>query len=550
MVVVGFFWVHGGIYGNEAMLMAGPPLYVFVMLGIVPFIYSLPIALIVAELSTAFPEDGGYVVWVQEACGQVVGSHHAYWVWVIYVVDAAIYPVLVANYVDTFYPMNEMSRGLLSTGIVFAVTLINLLGTDVMVKFNTLLAVVSLAPTLIFTAYGLPELKPYRCLQSEGEADWALLVSWILWLYCGFFSLGTLAGELENPRRTFLVSIGILFPTVLILNTLPLAVALSVDPVSEHYSAGYFNVLAGRLAGNWLNWGFQVGANVCLVGLYNAAVLTAERSLFFLVNCHYAEPLAAFVAKHERNEARSIQAPFLRWLFSTSQTGVAPLYILTNACCAAILVWMPYTLLVEFSMLLSVPSILLFMWSFVALRVQRPDADRPFLIPGGLSLAVFITVIPVAISISYAAIVATESTFGKYGQQQHAERGNDALPAIFQVYTMVGVVGFGCAVHGTMRFLHSRRRSGRRRPGSGIVRPALLFKSRLVDHSSDGMLDEDDETGGMLRTPNRREGRSRSSRNGVPLGDKLTELSQGIASSIVGKLESKGSYRPLDALER
>ena len=29
------FWVHGGIYGNEAMLMAGP-LYVFIMLGIVP----------------------------------------------------------------------------------------------------------------------------------------------------------------------------------------------------------------------------------------------------------------------------------------------------------------------------------------------------------------------------------------------------------------------------------------------------------------------------------------------------------------------------------
>ena len=98
MVVVGFFWVHGGIYGNEAMLMAGPPLYVFILLGIVPFVYSLPIALIVAELSSAFPEDGGYVVWVQEACGKRIGSHHAYWVWVIYVVDAAIYPVLVANY--------------------------------------------------------------------------------------------------------------------------------------------------------------------------------------------------------------------------------------------------------------------------------------------------------------------------------------------------------------------------------------------------------------------------------------------------------------------
>ena len=38
---------RSGIYGNEAMLMAGPPLYVFIMLGVVPFVYSLPIALIV-----------------------------------------------------------------------------------------------------------------------------------------------------------------------------------------------------------------------------------------------------------------------------------------------------------------------------------------------------------------------------------------------------------------------------------------------------------------------------------------------------------------------
>ena len=91
----------------------------------------------------------------------------------------------------------------------------------------------------------------------------------------GFFSLGTLAGELEQPRRTFIVSIAILFPTVLLLNTVPLAVALGLDDRPEHYSAGYFNVLAGRLAGSWLDWSFQLGANVCLVGLYNAAVLTA-----------------------------------------------------------------------------------------------------------------------------------------------------------------------------------------------------------------------------------------------------------------------------------
>ena len=455
MVVVGFFWVHGGIYGNEAMLMAGPPLYVFIMLGIVPFVYSLPIALIVAELSSAFPEDGGYVVWVQEACGRAVGSHHAYWVWVIYVVDAAIYPVLVANYVDTMVPMGDTSRGILATGIVIGVTIINLCGTDVMVKFNTLLAIVSLAPTLVFMFLGLPSVSVSKCVSTEGNADWTLLVSWILWLYCGFFSLGTLAGELENPRSTFTIAIAILFPAVLLLNTLPLAVALGLDDRLDHYSAGYFNVLAGRLAGGWLDGAFQVGANVCLVGLYNAAVLTAERSLCFLVHTQFGEQIEEYVAA-KSSTRRGVMGRLLRSLLSTSSTGVAPLYILTNAVCAALLVWMPYTILVEFSMLLSVPSILLFMWSFVALRIQRPHVERPFLIPGGLPVAILLTVIPVAISIAYAAIITTESSFAveDLANEQRSRSSDGGLPPIFQVFSMGLVITLGLAVHLGFRRYH------------------------------------------------------------------------------------------------
>ena len=489
MVVVGFFWVHGGIYGNEAMLMAGPPLYVFIMLGIVPFVYSLPIALIVAELSSAFPEDGGYVVWVQEACGKAVGSHHAYWVWVIYVVDAAIYPVLVANYVDTMVPMGDTSRGLLATAIVIGVTLINLAGTDVMVKFNTLLAIVSLAPTLVFMFLGLPSVSLSKCLVAEGDADWTLLVSWILWLYCGFFSLGTLAGELENPRSTFTIAIAILFPAVLLLNTLPLAVALGLDDRLDHYSAGYFNVLAGRLAGVWLDGAFQLGANVCLVGLYNAAVLTAERSLCFLVSTQFGDAIEEYATS--KTAGRGALGRVLRTLLSTSQTGVAPLYILTNAVCAGILVWMPYTLLVEFSMLLSVPSILLFMWSFVALRIQRPSVDRPFLIPGGLPVAVLLTVVPVAISISYAAIITTESSFNLDEiTNEPASRSSDGgLPPIFQVISMGAVIALGCVVHfmANQYARHMGKADGTLRlggAGDGGMEPLSPLPSAVMDRRS------------------------------------------------------------------
>ena len=154
---------------------------------------------------------------------------------------------------------------------------------------------------------------------------------------------------------------------------------------------------------------------------YLAQVLTAERSLAFLVECHLAGPMAR---RRDAAGRRSDAAGRLEhWLLSCSQTGVAPLFILVNALFAAMLVWMPYTLLVEFSMLLSVPSILLFMWAFVALRLQRPDAPRPFVIPGGLGVAIAIVVVPVAISIAYATIVFTQSA-----QSRDGSRSDDARP--------------------------------------------------------------------------------------------------------------------------
>ena len=45
MIVMGFFWVCGGMY-DEELLQAGPPLYVLTALAVVPLIHSLPVSLI------------------------------------------------------------------------------------------------------------------------------------------------------------------------------------------------------------------------------------------------------------------------------------------------------------------------------------------------------------------------------------------------------------------------------------------------------------------------------------------------------------------------
>jgi hypothetical protein len=112
LLVVAFFWASGGIYGNEvcgitislcsliqALLTCAPPAYAFLGLLITPIIYSVPIALMTAELATALPRDGGLAAWVTEACGTTIGGHNTYWQWIAYIFDASVYPVLAGQYV-------------------------------------------------------------------------------------------------------------------------------------------------------------------------------------------------------------------------------------------------------------------------------------------------------------------------------------------------------------------------------------------------------------------------------------------------------------------
>lgn len=61
LLVIGFFWVSGGCYGNEELFASAPPGIVLPCLLLVPFFYSLPLAMITTELTAMMPFDGGLV---------------------------------------------------------------------------------------------------------------------------------------------------------------------------------------------------------------------------------------------------------------------------------------------------------------------------------------------------------------------------------------------------------------------------------------------------------------------------------------------------------
>ena len=82
-----------------------------VLIALTPLLWALPTALMVAELSSAIPEEGGYYVWVRRALGDFWGVQEGWWTIGYTAVDLAIYPVLFVNYLTFFVPGFCARRG-------------------------------------------------------------------------------------------------------------------------------------------------------------------------------------------------------------------------------------------------------------------------------------------------------------------------------------------------------------------------------------------------------------------------------------------------------
>ncbi len=72
-----YFTVGGGVYGIEDLVPSVGPGMSLVLLLVIPLVWSLPVALLAAELATAMPEEGGYYVWVRRSLGEFWGFQEA-----------------------------------------------------------------------------------------------------------------------------------------------------------------------------------------------------------------------------------------------------------------------------------------------------------------------------------------------------------------------------------------------------------------------------------------------------------------------------------------
>src|SRR5262249_37565451 len=129
LVAVMYFIVSGGPFGLEGLVGSVGPALALTLLVATPLLYSVPEALLVGELASMLPLEGGYYQWVKRAFGGFWGFWNGWLSWVYSLLDMAIYPVLLIQYLSYFAPgLARLESWLIAVTMIWTATGLNLRG--------------------------------------------------------------------------------------------------------------------------------------------------------------------------------------------------------------------------------------------------------------------------------------------------------------------------------------------------------------------------------------------------------------------------------------
>src|SRR6202161_4438636 len=188
-----YFMVAGGPYGLEDIIGDAGYGRALLLLLLIPIIWSLPTSLMVGELASALPEEGGYYCWVRRALGGFWGFQEAWLSLAASVFDMAIYPVTFVLYLGRVAPgWTAGYRGTLwALAVVLACAAWNLRGAKAVGEGSVGMFAVLVAPFVVLVGLGFwkgfVEHAPVLILLRAPVAAPSLAgaVSVALWNYMG-----------------------------------------------------------------------------------------------------------------------------------------------------------------------------------------------------------------------------------------------------------------------------------------------------------------------------------------------------------------------------
>jgi amino acid transporter len=370
--------VSGGTYGTEEIVHGAGYGRAILILLLTPILWSLPTALMIGELSSALPAEGGYYAWVRRAMGDFWGFQEAWLSLVASIFDMAIYPTLFVLYLDRMFPwFAEGHRGVIvGLAVVIACALLNIAGVKVVSTTSLWLFFALSAPfvvMVILAPFKYGALMHAVTTPTTSNTDMIGGLLFAMWNYMGWDNASTIAAEVERPQRTYpramLAAVGIVGLSYI----LPTAAVWMTGLAPSAWETGSWADIAGLLGGPVLRIALVLGGMISAFGMFNALVMSYSRL-----------PLAM------------AQDGMLPSVFGKLHPKTRAPWVAISVCAVgwALCLGLGFQRLVTIDILLYGCSLGLEFVALIALRVREPNLPRAFRVPGGMFGACAIGVAP------------------------------------------------------------------------------------------------------------------------------------------------------------
>ncbi len=389
-----YFMVSGGPYGLEDIIGFAGYGRALLLLLILPFFWSLPTTLMLGELASSIPEEGGFYAWVRRAMGPFWGFQEAWLSLAASVFDMAVYPTIFVSYLGRIAPsLTSGHRGLLlELAVVLLAVLWNLRGAASVGEGSVGLWILALLPFVALTGFAVwtgahtahTALGPPSRLNLPG----AILVA--MWNYMGWDNATTIAREVENPQRTYPRVMLLAALMVMLTYLIPVAAVGWAGIPAERFSTGAWVDAAHLLGGSALAVCVVLAGSLDSMGTFNALTLSYTR-LPYAMACDGLLP-RAFTRRNARNVPWvALVACAVAWALALNLT---------------------FERLISIDVLLWGLSLLLEFAALIVLRQREPELVRPFRVPGGLPAAYTLAAGP-ALLIAFALWAARNEHVGR-----------------------------------------------------------------------------------------------------------------------------------------
>jgi amino acid transporter len=384
--IIGSGWLFGSLFAAQAV--GGAAILDWIIAGVVVMI----LALVHAELGAMYPVSGGTARFPHFAFGSGAGIGFGFFSYLQAVTIAPIECFAFMEYAAHFWPAlyNAKTSNVTGTGFIFTIILmavfvaVNFLAMKIFARVNNVLtwwkvAIPVLAIiVLLFKFHGGNFTAGGSFMPGGAHALFnALPASGIVFAYSGFEQADQLAGEIKDPQRNLpraiilAVTIGII---VYCLLQLVFIGAMPHDLLSKGFAgitntdilSGPFAGLAGVVGLAWLAFILRIDAFISPSGTGLIYTTGTSRVSYGLSRNKYA-PNA------------------LTW---TDKRGV-PWVGLICAFIIGLFFLLPFPSWHSLVGLITGASVLMYAGaplSMGAFRLQVPDADRPYRLPGAAVL--------------------------------------------------------------------------------------------------------------------------------------------------------------------